>query len=235
MAGSTTLPWPTPNLLPKSIRRNANHFYGLSTKSNPPGRKVDLFGALEYHNWLLTETDGQVDAFCEQPLKLTGRNKGRNITYIMDAWWRTRDGRECYREIKEFEELVERPDGTRVPQKWDLAEEFARKNRCAIDFVTENELHANPIRLRNAERCVGYAWTSFRRQDKYLRDCISVLVEEQESTSLRALCKLCSTDDPEAVLAAACYLVVHGTLNSDLNTKLFSLDTEVSHGLPSAA
>ena len=225
-------PRPTPVALPKKFARNSNHFYAPSTKA---GRYVEMYSELELDHWAVVEMDPLVVDICEQPQEVRGELNGKPAGYVFDLWIRWLDAHEKYRDVKPSDFHVKGDDGTLVPPKWSLAVDWAQRNRRDIDWVTEKEVYSNVQLVRNARRCVTYAWQAFVDDDPELRDRIEAAVDEREAMPMFELEQLMRNDDPTRIRANAVFLIAHGRLFADLGREPFGRNLVVRHGVSQAA
>ena len=88
--------------------------------------------------------------------------------------------------------------------------------------------------MRNARRCVTYAWQAYVDDDPELADRVAEAVENRKAMSLLELEKSLKNEDPVRVRATAMYLTVHGRLHADLASVRFDRRLVVRYGTPAS-
>lgn len=65
------------------MKYGSNYWVGYSYKLR---RHVHFYSDLEYENWILVETNPEVEVFCEQPLRIQYFLDGKKSESIFDMW-----------------------------------------------------------------------------------------------------------------------------------------------------
>jgi len=128
---------------PKRGSYGNNLWTAFSSKIN---RRVKLYSDLEYHHWLLVESDPLISDFCEQPVKATGQcDDGTQTCSYIDMWVLWRNGTEEYREIKYEKDLSK----TKVLRQIEIQRAWCDRRGAAHAIYTEKEIYSNRLLLNN--------------------------------------------------------------------------------------
>lgn len=220
---------PSPVKLPKKFeqkrRRQNNYFAMFSCKA---GRVMSFYSEPEYDHWALAEINPDIIAVCEEPLKIalppTKQNPDKG--YVIDLWVRYFDGREEYIEVKPEARLVEDPQGRRVPANWDAVELWMTSYKKQYRFITDSEIYANLVHVKNARRITCLAAQAYDlRRAEGLIDKIVKAVARQPQLKLFELELTLPKEDPAQIRSMAALLVVMGRLTSPITTKIFDRES----------
>lgn len=87
----------SPIPIKRSSKFGNNYWEAYSPKVK---RNVRLFSDLEYDFWVLIETNPQVRAFCERPLKIEQMYEGKLMKVMFDMWVEWENKNEQFVEIR---------------------------------------------------------------------------------------------------------------------------------------
>lgn len=126
------------------------------TFSQKLGRRVKSYSDLEYHHYILVESNPDIVSFCEQPVKVLGRVDEKDCASFMDMWILWRDGSEEFREVKYAKDL----DKPRVIRQIEIQKSWCERNGFKHSIITEKEIYKNQVLLRNWKLILSQMATS---------------------------------------------------------------------------
>lgn len=208
----------------RSTRYGNNYWEDYSIKMS---REVRMFSDLEYDNWILIETDNQVESFCEQPLRIRVEWEGSIMESILDMWIRRRDGSECFIEVKYSSELdpshknfSERSyKQTKAQQKW------CQENGFQYEIRTEKVIRGNTMYLNNLKTILPYVKQRVKTVET---DCYKVLKRiNREWITVKTIEKQLPEMSKQRIIEVICRMIYDGTIESNIYFQPFDFNTEV--------
>ncbi|WP_391205441.1 TnsA endonuclease N-terminal domain-containing protein [Psychrobacillus sp. L4] len=139
-----------PLIVDASKKYGNNRWVAFSHKIN---RMVYLFSDLEYEHWLLIESDANVVAFCEQPLKMEVLGDNKKSASIVDMWVRYKDGQETFIEVKYSKDLSKES----VVKQINVQQLWCKANNISHEVRNERNIRSNPILLSNLKVLIKQA------------------------------------------------------------------------------
>lgn len=203
----------------RSSKFGNNYWEAYSPKVK---RNVRLFSDLEYDFWVLIETNPKISTFCERPLEIEQFYNGKLVKVMVDMWIEWENGDEQFFEIKYSNQSRNSDRATRktlVQQQWCTNHE--------INFVikTEKDIRGNNILLSNMKTILPYICNRRHPVETDLHK-----VKRQLSKIKR--CSIAELDrqldvDPIRIRESIYWLLYHGQLQANTDTKLIGPNLEV--------
>ena len=208
--------------------RGHHHSNLLYLYSPKAGADVILRCTLEYGHFLLCEGSPSIETVeygCEQRFRTVG---DKEASTIFDAIVTFMTGMTQYREVKPRAEL-EVASETRVGPQLALQARIASADNAEHVVLTEEEIYANPVLIRNWHRIVP--WLAQARDvalNNHVRE-VAALVRGEGAVSLGEVLALGQGDDAALFAAAAFRGIQKGLFASDLDLMPFSVNTRMSN------
>jgi hypothetical protein len=205
------------------MKFGSNHWKGLSFKVK---REVNFFSDLEYENWLFVETDPEIIAFCEQPLKIQQVVNGEFRQSIFDMWVKKSNGQEEFREIKYSSCLQPgNPKYDKTMRQITTQKEWCIANNFSHTVVTEKELRKNRVLLENKRMMVPYFREFHNCKEEELELVLSIVCSGVKKIGeiIRILVNIPSNK----VFTCLMYLIYEGKLLADIDQILINNNLEV--------
>lgn|GEM_PF-3580420 len=178
--------------------------------------------ALEFGHFLLVESDPDVEKVDYAPQKRMVALHGETIGTILDAELVRRSGDVVWREVKSSEDVTVGAKGRANIQLMAQAKAAGLLN-AAHEVVTEVEIFAQPQRILNWVQILP--WIN-QCQSVALEDAkktVLALVRRRKEISFQQLKEHAGAEQYPFVAAALFSLVQYGIVQSDLDTKPFTL------------
>jgi len=207
---------------------------GLFPSSKVPNGVVEYESCLERDFFLICHHAPDVIKFQHQPVSILYEDKNqKSRTYTPDAFVEFVGGKKGLFEIKYEEEVLE--NGEKYKERWNAAEEWAKKRNMVFSVVTE--LKIRTPRWFNIWFTLGSS--KCRLIDAYIREFIQLIPEEGERYN--DLCFLLSESLGIEINKAAqilCHCIYHGLVFLDtFSTKQLSSNSIIrkrrKHDFPS--
>ena len=113
-------------------------------------RNVRLFSDLEYDFWVLIETNPQVRAFCERPLKIEQMYEGKLMKVMFDMWVKWENKNEQFVEIRYSNKSRL---SWSIYEKYDFTQQWCRNTmKKTLLLKLKKKLRGNKILLSNMKR-----------------------------------------------------------------------------------
>jgi hypothetical protein len=130
-------------------RQFSNYWESFAPKL---GRRVSLNSDLEYFHWLSLEGTPEVQAYCEQPLKVSIVHDNKTYTSIFDFWVKWSSGKEEFHETKYISEL----NDPRCIRQLETQKMWCSVNARNHRVVTDAEILPRMTWLMNWRQMLGY-------------------------------------------------------------------------------
>lgn len=181
---------------------------------------------LEFGHFLLAESDPEIEKIDYAPGKRVETFAGEGIATIVDAEITLQGGTVVWREIKRSEDVQHGAQGRANLQL--MVQLRAAEKVCARhELLTEKDIFANPMRIRNWLRIIP--WLAQARAwplQQYL-GAVSTLLKRRGLVTLEQVLELGNDDDATCPLYAAALFktLQSGGYGHDLNERPLSLNT----------
>jgi len=203
-----------------------NH-YGSNTWdcfSYKLNRSVVFYSDLEYELWIILETDPEVLAFCEQPLKISGIIDNKIHHSILDMWVKYKDGTEKFIEVKYMKDKLKINDhNSRISRQLRLQEKWSKEEKINYEILTENEIRTQPL-LSNLKIMVPY-FKNFNGISELLKHQLLNIIRNGAVT-LKELNKL-ELMDKTLLNSTLFYLYHQGVVEIDIDINPFNYSSKV--------
>lgn len=192
-----------------------NNFWQVySPKLN---RRIKLYSNLEYHHWILMEATPEIASFCERPIKVLGLVDGKNGSSLIDMWVQWRSGAEEYRELKYAKKLDQINDNPVLSHQLELQKAWCERREITHRVVTDNEVYANKILLRNWQLILSQLANTRDLDLGKVQESTRRIVAVEGAISLLRLSRLFVGVQPTAIQAAVFRLIHAGELQAPLD------------------
>jgi len=191
-----------------------NYWEVYSPKLN---RDVKLYSDLEEEHWLLLESDPNVIAFCEQPVRMLGL-VGEGGSSFIDMWVLLSDGSEEYRETKYSKDVASSNSQISIQKSW------CERNNHIHRVITEIDLMPFKMQITNCSRYIGFIPQQPNSRHKKLQQAVYDVISSCESVILKELIGMFVGSSENQILSAVFTLVHQGMLDAPLSTKQFSMN-----------
>ncbi len=216
--------------LADAYQARGHHCSNLTFVYSPKaGVDVVLRSSLEYGHFLLCEASANIEAVdygCERRFAIVDARLGATE---FDAIVTLITGEVQYREIKSSEEMAAAPQ-TRAGPQLAIQAQVAAEDRALHVVLTEREIFANAVLIRNWNRVVP--WLAQVRDvalNNHFRE-VAALVRDRGAITLSDVLAL-GEDANAALFAGAAFKgVQRGLFASDLDTQALSLHTRFAEG-----
>lgn len=212
---------------PVTISRNM--YYGSnfwSAYSHKLKRDVRFYSDLEYEHWLLVETNSDIVAFCEQPLKIAYEFEGKNTHTIFDMWVQERSGKEYFVEVKYSQEMHKgNKKYNRTMKQLEIQRAWCEENGKEYRIMTEKEIREPRIYLDNMRLFVSLT-NHFIEVIPYQEEKILNLINNG-CFSVSELCSSYPSIPLRDIYIILSKNVVEGRIQANLDSLDFGYKTEV--------
>lgn len=214
----------------KPIKPNSKGKYGSNyweTYSPKLKRDVSLYSDLEYDHWALIEGNPSVKEFCEQPERVSAYYNGKKVNSVIDMWVQYKNGVEEFIEVKYTRDLyLNNKNSLRNIRQVTVQEHWCKDNGFSYKIMTEKEIRRNKILLDNLKYIIANVKT---RESPVETDRLRVIkyISEKGRVTLKYLKLSFIEIDYSRLLEAICVLIYQGILDSNIDRKMISYDTEV--------
>lgn len=200
---------------------NHYRFYSYKRKDD-----VDAYSWLERMHLLVLEFDVNVQEFCQQPLIIDEFVGAQRLRYVPDAVV-LRSGTLTFQEVKPFERLV--PYGSeRLPRKWPLVRQWAETHQYDLEFVTDKEILADRLRLRNLLLLAPFLRATQFFPDTEVRRRLWGEIRDRRPRRICDWVEEFKTKSPTEVMACLAVLFQQGRIDLDLSQRLLTPNTLVT-------
>lgn len=185
------------------------------------GRMVTLYSPLEYDHYIAVEHDPDIEAFCEQPVRIKVSLGGKPYTTVLDMWVLYRNGYEEYREIKPSNAVTE-PENElqiRAETSWCQLQEIPFR------LVTELDIGLSTQALENLKQIQPYLINTSWIIQKGLDGAVYRYMQQVAQTTLGELESTFSASPATEVNRAAFLLLHRGLVEADLTSSPLSKRT----------
>ncbi len=213
----------SPVKMRRSMKYGSNYWVGFSYKQQ---RYVHFYSDLEYENWILVETNPEVEAFCEQPLRIQYLLEGKKVESVFDMWIRWKDGKQSFCEIKYSTELdKENKKYERTLKQIQVQEDWCKMNGYSHEVLTELVIRKNQVLLDNKRQIIPYTreFNSYNLQD---HEPILAVLKSGKSTVKQLFEKLSFLSNQQ-IYTSLFYLIYHGKVNANIDCEIIGTFTEV--------
>lgn len=119
-------------------------------------RIVTLFSKLEYYNFLVLETDPDVDTLCERPCQIDAVMGDESKKLVYDMWVRFKNGREELQKIKYAKDLNgDSASAIRAQEQIRRQKLWCEENGLPFVVLTENDLLRGEYLMGNCSVIAG--------------------------------------------------------------------------------
>ncbi|MBP1931987.1 TnsA endonuclease N-terminal domain-containing protein [Ammoniphilus resinae] len=204
-----------------------NNWFGDSPKMN---RQVYLHSDLEYDHWVLVETNPNIVAFCEQPLRIQSIVNEDLIESVFDMWVQYKDSEEHFIEVKYSHELNPNnpsPKSQRAIRQTTAQMLWCKQHGFQYSIMTEDSIRGNPIYLSNMKEiipCVRMMKATIET-DEYL--LLRVLKGKNRMTFSELFHLLHTKITAQRLRNIIYWCIYHGKILSNADQIPFSPQTEV--------
>lgn len=181
----------------------ASSVYIRTVYSPRLNRQVTLYSSLEYDHYVAVEQDPTIDAFCEQPVRVSVVIDGKRISSVLDMWLLRKNGYEEYREVKPLA-LVDTQKNAmqiRADTLW------CQTQGTPFQLITEHNIGLNPQALENWKQILPYLTNTAWVTHKGLDSAMEHYLQNIKSTTLGELEQQFSAPSSEVYRAA--FLLLH--------------------------
>ncbi len=138
----------------RAKKYGSNYWEVFSPKVN---RIVRCYSDLEYEYYILIETNPNIIAFCEKPLKISYNLDGINIESMIDMWVKYKDGTEYFINTKYSSELdPSNPKFERSIRQTKSQQLWCNENGFNYEIKTEIHIRDNPLYIANMKTILSY-------------------------------------------------------------------------------
>lgn len=193
----------------------SNYWEGYSPKLK---RDVNFFGDLNYHFWLLVETNPEIASFCERPLSIEGVLNGKKMSSQFDMWLKWKDGKDT------FVKVIYSSKNSSLLRN--LEETWCNTNGFEYIIQTEKDISKNSIELSNKKQLIRVIG---RNSDPIETDVqrIKRLIAH-DKTSIRSIMEKVNGEcSLERIKKAVYWMIYQGIIQSNINERALSLESEV--------
>ena len=204
--------------------KNANHYRFFSHRLQ---RAVDAYSWLERMYLLSLEFDASVHYYCEQPIRISERINGKQLTYTPDVCV-SRGAVSEFVEVKPYERLVLH-NGKLVPWRWPRIQAWADKHDQTVSFVTDREILCDPLRMRNLLLLAPFLRAMQFFPGSPIR---RLLYQDIKNSRPRRICDWVEDYNhvhPTELVGSLSVLYQHGRIDLPLSNALVTPSTVVSH------
>lgn len=191
------------------------------------GRLVHLHSDLEYHHWILVESNPDIVTFCEQPVRMRARVDGRDRASIVDMWVRWRDGIEEYREVKYASDLANIASNPELQLQLEIQRAWCSRHKMAHAIFTEEQILAKPLLIKNWKLVLTLLTSTRAEQTASLEAQAQRVIADKGPMSLRDLLGYFPSDRTFAAQSAVFRLIHRGHLAAPLGERELSLGIQI--------
>ncbi len=212
-----------PLQIKRSSRFGSSYWEVFSVKAN---RIIQLFGDLQYDNWVLVESNPKIKSFCENPNVTNYVRYGKEREPFYDMWVQWDDFSEelikVYR-IKELSSTNNNFDNLKNIIKHQ--ENWCIKKGYKFSVITENEIRNNTILLDNLKIIIAYTRNKSYAVEIDTRKIINAIQNGQNS--IQSIEKYLLFLPTYKILEAFSWLIFSGIISSDIDIKPLNPNTKV--------
>ena len=206
-----------PLIVEASKKYGNNRWLAFSYKIN---RMVHLFSDLEYEHWLLLESDPNVVAFCEQPLRMDVILDNEKSTSIVDMWVKYEDGKETFIEIKYSNDLLKE----KVVKQINVQMLWCKANDIKHEVRTEQDIRSNPTLLSNLKVLIKQANSRLTKNQMNINQIEQYIDGQPQQIQQIAIN---SKMEYSEVFQCICKHLLTNKIMSDIDSKHLGRNTEV--------
>lgn len=207
----------------RAKKYGSNYWEVFSPKAD---RIVRCYSDLEYEHYILVETNPNIIAFCEKPLKISYNFDGINIESLLDMWVKYKDETEYFIKIKYSSEIdTGNPKFERSIRQTKSQQLWCNENGFNYEIKTEIHIRSNPLYLANMKAILSYVKRNLQPIETdtfYIKKAIS----EKELT-INQIKDLLPEISLERIKQSIAFMIYMGMAVANVGIIEFGIQTEV--------
>lgn len=207
----------------RAKKYGSNYWEVFSPKAD---RIVRCYSDLEYEHYILVETNPNIIAFCEKPLKISYNLDGINIESLLDMWVKYKDETEYFIKIKYSSEIdTGNPKFERSIRQTKSQQLWCNENGFNYEIKTEIHIRSNPLYLANMKAILSYVKRNLQPIETdtfYIKKAIS----EKELT-INQIKDLLPEISLERIKQSIAFMIYMGMAVANVGIIEFGIQTEV--------
>lgn len=200
-----------------------NYWEVFSPKAN---RIVRCYSDLEYEHYILVETNPNIIAFCEKPLKISYNLNGINIESLIDMWVKYKDGTEYFIKAKYSSELdPSNPKSERSIRQTKSQQLWCNENGFNYEIKTEIHIRDNPLYIANMKTILSYVKRNLHPIETdilYIKKAIY-----EENLTINQIKALLPEIPLERIKQSIAFMIYMGMAVANVGIIEFGIQTEV--------